>query len=296
MTCFDFSGLARRSRVLAWLAKARHVPAIFVRTHGAGLLVVAAALPAGAQPREPRDSRDWEGAVGLVVGHGPAYPGAADESTKLTPAGFLRWGRFTLTGAGGFTTRRQDDVERGLGAELVRQPRLRVRLGLRMDNGRRESDSPRLAGLGEIERTLRARLSAQWEVAEHWRLGAGLSVDALNRGGGYLVDLSLAREFMLPHDATLTVSAALVGAGDRYMQAWHGITPEQSRRSGLPVHTAAEGLRQVQFGAVWRAELAHRWAGFAGLGVTQLVGPASDSPLTERATGVHGSAGLVWRF
>jgi hypothetical protein len=78
--------------------------------------------------------------------HNASYPGAADFTTKFNPAGFLRWGRFTITGAGGFTTRRQDDVERGLEAEVVRRPDLRVGLALRFDNGRSEGDSPRLAG------------------------------------------------------------------------------------------------------------------------------------------------------
>ena len=42
-----------------------------------------------------------EGAVGLVLKYAPAFPGSSDVSLRATPAGFVRWGRYTLTGAGG---------------------------------------------------------------------------------------------------------------------------------------------------------------------------------------------------
>ena len=83
--------------------------------------VAAAAAPA------PK----FEGALGLVLGYRPAFSGSSDRKISPQLAGFIRYRRFTLTGAGGFTTRRQDDVERGLDAKLLRRDRERVNLSLR---------------------------------------------------------------------------------------------------------------------------------------------------------------------
>lgn len=258
---------------------------------------VAEPAPAGKAPADtatpPRP--EIEGAIGLLIHRSPAYPGAQDAKVSVNPAGFLRWGRFTLTGAGGFTTRRDDDVERGLGAELVTRPNLRVKLSLRYDKGRSAGDSPRLAGLGDIPRTVRARLSAQWQH-EAWRVGVGISADGLNRGGGYFADLSVSHQWSLAPGSQITLSAGLSGAGDRYMQLWHGVTPEQSQSSGLPVFQVREGLRDVSLGLLWRREFSPRWAGFAGVSTSRMIGPAVDSPLTLQPSSVSASSGWVWRF
>lgn len=253
----------------------------------------AAEMP--AEPSATAARSEVEGAIGLLIHQSPAYPGAQDMRVRINPAGFLRWGRFTLTGAGGFTTRRNDEVVRGLGAELVSRPNLRVKLSLRYDGGRSEGDSPRLAGLGDIRQTARARLAAEWQH-EAWRVGAGISVDALKRGGGYFADLSVSHQWNLAADSQITLSAGLSGAGDRYMQLWHGVTAEQSLRSGLPVFQVGEGLRDGSLGLVWRREFSPRWAGFAGVSASRMIGPAVDSPLTQTLSSVSASSGLVWRF
>jgi hypothetical protein len=123
----------------------------------------------------------WEGAFGLIVRHGAAYPGSARVDTKLNPGGFLRWGRYTLTGAGGFTTRRNLDVERGIGAELLRRDGLRVRLSLRYDEGRSDGSSPELVGLGEIRSTVRSRLAVRWEPTPGWVYTGAAGWDLLDR-------------------------------------------------------------------------------------------------------------------
>ncbi len=257
----------------------------------------AAVLPAWAEDdATPKAKSDIEGAIGLLVHHNPAFPGSSDYQTRAQPAGFLRWGRFTVTGAGGFTTKRDDEVERGLGAQLVRREGLRVSLGLRYDNGRSESDSVQLAGMGEIKRTVRARLSTRWDIDPDWRASAGLSVDALNRGGGYVVDASLAREWRLPRQTTWTMGVGVSGAGDKYMQNWHGVTAEQAARSGYPEFRAREGLRDVRLTGVLRSEFAHRWAGFVGFGVVRALGSAADSPLTRQLTSWQANGAVVWRF
>jgi outer membrane scaffolding protein for murein synthesis (MipA/OmpV family) len=250
-----------------------------------------------SEPATPREEK-FEGAVGLILTHKPTYLGSSTYETQPVPAGFLRWGRITITGAGGFTTKRKDDVERGLGAELVRREHLRMSLNLRYDNGRSDGDSPELAGMGDIKRTVRARLSVRWNIDDNWQFTSGLSVDTLNRVGGYLVDATLVRQWQLAPRTIGRLGVGLTAASDRYMQAWHGVTPEQSVRTGYPVFSVPEGLRlrDVSVSGVLRHEFTPRWAGFAGLSHTRVLGPAADSPLTGKVGDAVASAGLVWRF
>ena len=55
---------------------------------------------------------------------------SSQQVAKIRPALFLRYGRFTITNASGFVTRRSDDVVRGLGIAFANDERLRVNLAL----------------------------------------------------------------------------------------------------------------------------------------------------------------------
>jgi MipA family protein len=255
---------------------------------------VAADVPAAVPARSiaPR----FEGALGLVLAYRPAFSGSSDRKIEPELAGFIRYGRISLTGAGGFTTRRQDDVERGLDAELLRRDRVRVNLSLRYDPGRRESDSDDLRGMGNIRHTVRARLGLRWEPAPFWSLSLASSLDALGNGGGATVEAGISRSFVLDARQRFIVGAGLVGAGRRYLQTWYGVTRAQSARSGYPVYEPGSGLRDVRTSATWRIEPHPQWAGFASLGATRLLGAAADSPLTRQRSSVSVAAGIARRF
>jgi MipA family protein len=256
---------------------------------------VESVAPVAAAASAPAASK-FEGALGLVLSYKPAFSGSPDRQISPQLAGFVRYGRFTLSGAGGFTTRRQDDVERGLDAELLRRDRVRVNLALRYDQGRSESDSDQLRGMGNIKATVRSRLGLRWEPAPFWSLSLATSLDALGNGGGYTVETGVSRSFVVDARQRVSISAGLTGAGDRYLQTWYGVTEEQSARSGYPVFKPSEGLRDVHAGASWRIEVNPQWAGFASIGATRLLGAAADSPLTRQANSYSISAGIARRF
>ncbi|MCE2909645.1 MAG: MipA/OmpV family protein [Burkholderiaceae bacterium] len=247
-----------------------------------------------APPAEPAPG--WEGAIGLLVSHRPAFSGSDGSVTKLTPGFFLRRGRFSITNAGGFVTRRAEDVSRGVGIDLLQGARVRASVGLRWDNGRREDSAEALRGLGDIRPTMRARLSITTSPAPPWRLGLGISTDLFGRGGGYIADLSLGREWRVTGTTVLTSALGLSFAGDRYLQTWYGITPEQSARSGRPVFEPSAGLRDASASLGLRTELSRDWLLIGGIGTSRLLGDAARSPLTGSRTGWGLNAGLAWRF
>lgn len=258
----------------------------------AGLAHAAEELPPA------QSSPHWEGAVGLIASYRPEYSGSAASVAKLTPALFLRYGRFTITNASGFVTRRADDVVRGLGIELSNDSRFRANLALRVDQGRSEGSSEALAGLGDVKATIRGRLSLGWRVEGPWRLGSSWTWDMLGRGGGYFGDISGGLEHRLEGRRNSVVSSSLVltAAGDRYMQSYYGVSPEQAARTRYPVYEAAAGLRDVAWNVGFRTDVGEDWIFISGAGVTRLLGPAASSPLTGKRTGWGVNAGLAWRF
>lgn len=264
---------------------------------GLALALWGAAGAASALPEWLPPESGTEGAVGLVVRHTTAYLGSARWQTRLTPGGFLRWGPLTVTGAGGFTTRRNQDVERGLGAELMRRDGVRVQLSLRYDGGRSEADSPELAGLGNVDATVRARLLLRWEPQPGWTVGAAASTDLLGRAGGSTWDATISRRWELTEEGhSVALGLAVSGADRPAMQAWHGVSAEQSARSGFPVFEARAGLRLIQASAIYRHEFGRAWGAFVEAGVSRLLADAARSPLTRQVGAPNVAAGLAWRF
>ncbi len=245
-------------------------------------------------PDEGRD--DWEGAIGLLVAHRPAFSGAEGSVTRLTPGFFLRRGRFSITNASGFVTRRSDGVSRGIGLDLLQGKTWKASVGLRWDNGRRESSSDELRGLGDIQPTARARFGLGWSLAPGWRLGMGLNADLFGRGGGSIADITISRELRVSPATVWSLALGASHAGDRYLQTWYGITPEQSLRSGRPAYEPRSGWRDVSASVGFRTELSRDWLLIGGAGTNRLLGSAAESPLVTARTGWGLNAGLAWRF
>lgn len=271
-----------------------------------GLLAVLNAAAQDADRAAPRDATQtaakpppvsrWEGAIGLSLQSQPEYAGASRREFKLEPVFFLRYGRFSLSNGGGFATRRSDDALRGLGVDMVQSDRLRVHLSARFDGGRKEDTSAEFAGLGDIRPTVRARLSASLRLTGPWRAGATWSFDALGRGGGNHGDISVGWERRLTPATQLNLGLGLSLAGDRYMQTYFGISPEQAARSGRPQYEPSAGFRDIAASASLRHELDRDWTVLVGLTASRLLGPAADSPLSRKPGAWSASAAAAWRF
>lgn len=247
------------------------------------------------QPDKPA-GRDVDGAIGLLVQDGPDYLGAGSRSTSARPVGYVRWGRYTLSGSGGLITRRNETLDGGLGAVVHVTDGLRFALGLRNDSGRRDDDAPWLAGMGEIPRTVQGRFSVRWQPSAVLQARLALTADLSGRVAGSLVDASVSRSWPLGARSDLSLSVGFSAATRSYMRTWHGVTPAQSQTSGLPEYAPDAGLRDARIGLTWRGELSPRWGAFAGMTASRVIGPAARSPLTLQQDGVTASSGVYWRF
>jgi outer membrane scaffolding protein for murein synthesis (MipA/OmpV family) len=233
----------------------------------------------------------------LVASVGPEYVGAARVDSTVQPGFGLRWGRVSLASRSSFAVRSSEPGARGgLRLELLRSERWRSSLGLRWDSGRDESDSPDLQGLGDVRGTLRARVSLGYRIDERWRVSGAVSADTLGRGGGWLGQVGVSRDWPLGVSTGLNAGAVLGFAGERWQQNYFGITPEQSQRSDYAAYAPGGGLRDVVLSFGGRSALTPRWAVFYGASVSRLLGPAVASPLVRQRNGWGLSAGIVARI
>lgn len=256
----------------------------------------AADAPPSEAPAEGHKPDRFEGAIGLLTAYGPEYGGAQRSSWRFRPAGFVRYGRITISGGGGFTTRRDNDVEQGLAATLLERRTLRVSLSGRWTNGRQDTDSGALAGMGDIQGTVLARLRVRWEPHGPWRYSLAVNTDALGHGNGWLAELGVSREWRLDPATRLQFGSGVAYGSGTYMQSWYGVTPAQAQRSGYAVYTPGSGLRDVSAGLTLRHELGPHWGSYIGAAVSRQIGAAADSPLVQRPGGWSMGGGLVWRF
>ncbi len=263
----------------------------------AGVVLGSVVALGGTQALAADAVPQWEGAIGPVLRYAPAYPGAATSHTGMTPGFFVRYGRWTVTNAGGFVTRRNDEVVRGLATDLIQAEGLRVNFALRGDSGRDAGDDPGLRGLDDVRPTVRGRLSATRKLYDSgWQLTLGLSADLFNRGGGAVADASIGREYRLSPRLVASWGFGLTLADRRNLRSYYGVDAAASVRSGYPEYHPGAGLRDISLGLGLRADISQRWVGFASLGASQLQGPARRSPLTHRAANWGLNGGLAWRF
>jgi MipA family protein len=270
----------------------------------------ATEAPAQAQPEAPSPSPSpappktpspwWGFALGSTIEQAPPYPGAGFERLTMRPVAMLKMGRWRLStsrGAGlyGFAN---ESAGAGASTELLDAGRWRLGLSFRYDSGRKASESPQLAGLPDVERTLRGRLYASYELTKRWSVNASLSHDLLGRGGGALARGGLAfRQPFVWADRPWEWSAnAGTGWADRtHLQTRYGITAEQSVATGLRAFDPRASLLDVGVNASLTTALTPNWVAFTTLGNSRLVGDAAQSPLTVQAGQTRWALGLVYR-
>jgi outer membrane scaffolding protein for murein synthesis (MipA/OmpV family) len=271
-----------------------------------GTLVLAlTGLPAWAQSSEPASSAapstgvtaapaepEFRYLLGGQLRLEPTAAGAADRQTSLSPLFALRWGRWRIasSGASGMLGFERAAAGPGASTELLNRGPLRLGLGLRLDNGRKSADSDNTQGQPDVRRTLRLRGYASLALSPDWQWNTSLSPDLLGRGGGLLVSSDLGWRLWRRPGQELSLGLGLTAGNRRYMNSYFG-QPEP----GPDRYQAGAGLRDVHAGLGWLMALDRHWVLGSGLGVSRLLGPAADSPLTQRRNAWQASISVGWR-
>lgn len=149
---------------------------------------------------------------------------------------------------------------------------------LRLDSGRDESDSPDLAGLGDVGTGLELGVFASY-TAGPARARIRVQQDVISGHSGMQIvgDLGVA----IYRSSKLAVSGTLSStwADSSYMDSFFSINAAQALASGLPAFTATSGLKDVGLAVGANYQVSNQWALVANAGFSKLLGDAKDSPI-----------------
>lgn len=148
-----------------------------------------------------------------------------------------------------------------------------------------------IAACAELGAFVNLRATASWRVTQSLLGGTGACSGGLRWGA----DL----QWLLPLRASqhsLTASAGLSWANDRFTQRYFGVTAAESARSRNPVYRPGGGLQDLRAQLRWNWLLQPDWVLSTAIEFKRLQGPAARSPLVERAGATSVSTALVYRF
>jgi len=235
--------------------------------------------------------------LGTAVSWQPDGVGSRQSNVSPSLLWAVRWGRWRISSGGasalfGFG---REVAGSGASTQLIDSKRWRLGLSLRIDSGRKSSEADTTAGLPNIKRTLRGRLFASYVLNPDWQLSGSMSQDLLNHGGGLEAGLDLGWRLRQTQSTEWTAGVGFSAADGQHMRSYFGVTPQGAVTSGLREFVPSAGLRDVHAGIGFNHALSPRWVVFGSAGVSRLIGPAAESPLTQRATGGQVGLGLAYR-
>ncbi|HYS85006.1 MAG TPA: MipA/OmpV family protein [Bradyrhizobium sp.] len=238
---------------------------------------VKAPLPVDAPERpavQPEES--WIFGLGIGVVSIPKFPGSDSQMIRVLPLPSASYGRFFFgADAGG-------ESPIALGVYLHKDSRWRLGAALVADvTRRRESDDPRLQGLGDVEPTTRSSLFGSYTQG---RLSARASVayDGRRKTQGTLARLSVGAFHKLSERLTVFGGPGLTWGSSRYVRTFFGVDSGQSARSGLPEFEAKGGVTNVNVGIGTHYRIDENWSMDAIISAARLQGDSAASPITER--------------
>jgi outer membrane protein len=256
------------------------------------ILPLFAAAPAMAEEEMPIAPADGlHGSIGIGLGTRPAYEGADEKKTRLTPSINLFYGdRYFLTGMTAGANLWKHTTAQGL----------RINAGplLALRHGRDEDGNDALAGLGDIDRSLDAGAFVRFRK-DGWQARADIRKDVTNGDGGATVNLSAGYGMPVSQNLHLRANLDTTWASAAYMNTFYGINATQSANSGIAQYTAGSGFKHVGASLAANYAISREWAGFASLRATQLIGDAADSPIVATLGSKNqlaATVGIKYRF
>ncbi len=233
----------------------------------------------------------WQVTAGGGVVSRPLYAGSAQRKVSGFPLFAAQRGRYfigSLPGTG---------VPAGAGAYLVQDERWQLGVGVGGDFGkpRKESDSPSLRGLGDIEASAFGTLFAHYNQGA-FGARAALLRDIGGNGQGTKATFEIEGRQALGEQWMLTVAPSLTWADRGYTQTHFGISATQAANAGRAAYAAGAGVQAVGVSVGLRWQPAPAWMAGAMVEASRLRGAAAASPLVERRTQTTAGLFAAYRF
>lgn len=249
------------------------------RCQSAVALVALAILGWAAVPARADDARilrdEWDVTIGGGGRYTPEYEGGRDMHFEARPYFDITW--YDINGR----ERTFLNVDDGLGIYLLSTERFKLAPLLTVREGRRESRSTDLRGLGNVDPGLQVGGLFEYQPHDCCTIFAKVRRDVGDEDGlfgdlGADLTAPIAQRHWFVNFRLTTTWADSKG-----VQPLFGITPAQSARSGLATYTPGSGMRNVTAEPALIYDFNGHWALAGRFTYERLVGDAADSPLVR---------------
>lgn len=256
----------------------------------AGIFVAASAvLPyslAQAQTAENiyPESPGSGGFVGAGIASLPKYQGSDHAKKQAVLLLEYHWSNGLFVGG-------ENDALIGVQRSATSSVQYGAALGV--DEGRRESRSSALAGMGNVSTKPVLVSFVKAAVTEQLSLSASAHFGSGNEKKGALMKLGAAYAIPLNSFAQISFNVGATLANDSYMENYFGVSSAQSNASHYRPYTASSGVRDINFGARLFYLIDQDWSVLAAVSNTNYGNAAKDSPLVKTSSGAKFLFGIA---
>ena len=228
---------------------------------------------------------DGQGLAGLAVIAGHEYLGSDERKTLVLPTISYQWANGWFAGTGN-----------GIGYKFHSPPNMQYGLRVTLDLGRDEDDARALAGMGDIDMRPEFGGFFNYFITDEWFLTTSFRYGAGNDRNGSQTDIGIgwSRQLAPQWRGALGVSATYVNS--KYMQAFYGVTAQQSARSGYAEYSPGAGWRDIRGNASLTYFFDPHWSLTGALTVRSLMSDVTRSPIVTEDTPVAGLLALNYSF
>jgi outer membrane protein len=252
----------------------------------AGLALSSTASWAQTKPKAEEVQANSGGYVGLGANAGPRYQGSDESKTRGIPGFEYHWISGLFVGG----------TDGLVGVRLNATQQLKIGLALGLDEGREESESRYLKGMGDVAARATLNLYAKTSVNEQLGLNTGLQLGIGSSGKGGLLNLGASYGISLTPATRMSFDVEATLANTDYMQDYFGVSAAQASASGYRQYTLSSGLRDVTVSLGSQYRISREWMLFCSLKSTTLSNTAKDSPLVRKATSQSAFIAVAYSF
>ncbi|HEV2608988.1 MAG TPA: MipA/OmpV family protein [Noviherbaspirillum sp.] len=248
----------------------------------------------------PDGSKDMYAGIGITSA--PRYRGSDRQETDPVALVQVQWSNGIFVSG------------LSAGMHLSASPTLEFGPLLAIEPGRNASGAQKLSGIGgigvaapgadlqqrprftDVGSALQGGAFLNRYLDENLRLTSSVLYGAGNDRNGLLLNAGIQKFIQVaPHHA-VTLSAGATWANRRYTQDYFGVDGASTAGPDAAAYRPSGGIRDLQFTVNWNWELSNLWLLTSQLSLNRLMGPAADSPLTDRRNNATVRTGLVYRF
>jgi outer membrane scaffolding protein for murein synthesis (MipA/OmpV family) len=230
----------------------------------------------------------WQVVVGVAGTIRPFYDGAQRYHFLAGPSIDIRYRDLFFASTG-----------EGIGVNLVRADHWRAGLALTYDLGRRAQNTPeQLSGMGNINAAAEVKAFVDFVVSKSFPMVIRANIRRdIGGSNGWIGDLGAYLPLPGSTERFFWFAGPSVTFADaRYTNTWFGVSPLQASRTRYAPYDAGAGVKSFGGGvsAVW---FFHKhWFVTGDVGVSQLVGGALHSPITQKATNTSAAVSVNYQF